>query len=316
ALDGVSLDSAASPMTRRMVDDTAKRLALLDERLPELDAAVVHAVCSIAMLIERCQLSEALSAHRDLMQAGFDAELKWLVGVKRVIELQQKSTTALDSQMSQHELTIKAPDEVKSYPATMKVYTRTGDKGTSSLFTGERRAKDDAVFDALGNTDELSSMLGLAIAYLQATPADTLIPRLEAIQCLLQDVGSNVATPLNTEKQQPGKIRRTRFDSDGYHCTQLEQWIDELSEGLPVHRSFILPSGGLAASTLHVARTICRRAERSLVPLKDDIDKETMVFVNRLSDFLFVAARWVAMAQGVPEKIYVHQQGRSTEFDK
>ncbi|KAJ2506029.1 hypothetical protein IWW47_001780 [Coemansia sp. RSA 2052] len=218
--------------------------------------------------------------------------------------------------MSQHELTIKAPDEVKSYPATMKVYTRTGDKGTSSLFTGERRAKDDAVFDALGNTDELSSMLGLAIAYLQATPADTLIPRLEAIQCLLQDVGSNVATPLNTEKQQPVKIRRTRFDSDGYHCTQLEQWIDELSEGLPVHRSFILPSGGLAASTLHVARTICRRAERSLVPLKDDIDKETMVFVNRLSDFLFVAARWVAMAQGVPEKIYVHQQGRSTEFDK
>ncbi|KAJ2334395.1 hypothetical protein GGI00_001878 [Coemansia sp. RSA 2681] len=95
ALDGVSLDSAASPMTRRMVDDTAKRLALLDERLPELDAAVVHAVCSIAMLIERCQLSEALSAHRDLMQAGFDAELKWLVGVKRVIELLQKSTTAL-----------------------------------------------------------------------------------------------------------------------------------------------------------------------------------------------------------------------------
>ncbi|KAJ2382154.1 hypothetical protein GGI05_005747, partial [Coemansia sp. RSA 2603] len=86
--------------------------------------------------------------------------------------------------------------------------------------------------------------------------------------------------------------------------------------GLPVHRSFILPSGGLAASTLHVARTICRRAERSLVPLKDDIDKETMMFVNRLSDFLFVAARWTAMKQGVTEKIYVHQKGRVTEFDK
>ncbi|KAJ2694737.1 hypothetical protein H4218_005487, partial [Coemansia sp. IMI 209128] len=207
-----------------------------------------------------------------------------------------------------------APEEVKSYPATIKVYTRTGDKGTSSLFTGERRAKDDAVFDALGNTDELSSMLGLAIAYLQATPAESLIARLEAIQCLLQDVGSNVATPLSTEKQ-VSKIRRTRFDPDGYHCTRLEQWIDELSEGLPVHRSFILPSGGLAASTLHVARTICRRAERSLVPLKDDVDRETLMFVNRLSDFLFVAARWVAMAQGVSERIYVHQKGRSTEFD-
>ncbi|KAJ1897497.1 hypothetical protein GGI03_002706 [Coemansia sp. RSA 2337] len=209
--------------------------------------------------------------------------------------------------MSQHDLTIKAPEEVKSYPATIKVYTRTGDKGTSSLFTGERRSKDDAVFEALGNTDELSSMLGLAIAYLQATPADTLISRLEAIQCLLQDVGSNVATPLNTEKQM-SKVRRTRFDPDGYHCEQLEAWIDELSEGLPVHRSFILPSGGLAASTLHVARTVCRRAERSLIPLKDDVDKETLMFVNRLSDFLFVAARWAAMKQGVTEKIYVRQQ--------
>ncbi|KAJ2549055.1 hypothetical protein GGH95_006314, partial [Coemansia sp. RSA 1836] len=104
------------------------------------------------------------------------------------------ATGGLRRSDDRNKLTIKAPDEVKSYPATVKVYTRTGDKGTSSLFTGERRAKD-AVFDALGNTDELSSMLGLAIAYLQATPADTLVPRLEAIQCLLQDVGSNVATP-------------------------------------------------------------------------------------------------------------------------
>ncbi|KAJ1818642.1 hypothetical protein LPJ60_004209, partial [Coemansia sp. RSA 2675] len=129
--------------------------------------------------------------------------------------------TALRQSDDRGKITIKAPEEVKSYPATIKVYTRTGDKGTSSLFTGERRAKDDAVFDALGNTDELSSMLGLAIAYLQATPAESLIARLEAIQCLLQDVGSNVATPLSTEKQ-VSKIRRTRFDPDGYHCTRLE----------------------------------------------------------------------------------------------
>ncbi|KAJ2841769.1 hypothetical protein J3B02_005786 [Coemansia erecta] len=217
--------------------------------------------------------------------------------------------------MSEHEIQIKSPDEVKSYPATIKVYTRTGDKGTSSLFTGERRSKDDAVFEALGTTDELSSMLGLAIAFIEeGTEAGELVSQLETIQCLLQDVGSNVATPLNSKSQ--AKIKRTRFDPDGFYCTRLEQWIDEMSVGLPVHRSFILPSGGRAASTLHVARTICRRAERTLVPLRDDIDKEAMVFVNRLSDYLFVAARWTAMKQGVTEKIYVHQEGRVTEFDK
>ncbi|KAJ2842865.1 hypothetical protein IWW36_005756, partial [Coemansia brasiliensis] len=95
--------------------------------------------------------------------------------------------------MSQHNIEIKSPDEVKSYPATIKVYTRTGDKGSSALFTGERRSKDDAVFEALGTTDELSSMLGLAIAHMDSN--SPLVSRLEQIQCLLQDVGSNVATP-------------------------------------------------------------------------------------------------------------------------
>ncbi|KAJ1746181.1 hypothetical protein LPJ79_005962, partial [Coemansia sp. RSA 1821] len=91
--------------------------------------------------------------------------------------------------MSQHDIEIKSPDEVKSYPATIKVYTRTGDKGSSALFTGERRSKDDAVFEALGTTDELSSMIGLAIAHMDSS--SSLVPRLEVIQCLLQDVGSN-----------------------------------------------------------------------------------------------------------------------------
>ncbi|KAJ1780924.1 hypothetical protein LPJ59_007162, partial [Coemansia sp. RSA 2399] len=103
--------------------------------------------------------------------------------------------------MSQKEITIKSPDEVKSYAATMKVYTRTGDKGTSALFTGERRGKDNAVFEALGATDELSSTLGLAVAHLESQEENSsstvdLVKRLEIIQCLLQDVGSNVATPV------------------------------------------------------------------------------------------------------------------------
>ncbi|KAJ2361502.1 hypothetical protein H4S01_005232 [Coemansia sp. RSA 2610] len=210
--------------------------------------------------------------------------------------------------------TIKTPDQLKSYPPTVKVYTRTGDRGTSALFTGERRRKDDAVFAALGTADELSSTLGLVIAHLEGTPASALVPRLETVQCLLQDVGSNVATPVGAKSQ--AKVKRTRFDADGFHSSNLELWIDELSPALPVHRAFILPSGGHAASTLHVARTICRRTERALVPLLADIDKETFTFVNRLSDFLFVAARWTAMKQGIAEKIYVHPQGRVTEYDK
>ncbi|KAJ1888980.1 hypothetical protein LPJ66_008287 [Kickxella alabastrina] len=222
----------------------------------------------------------------------------------------------LSTKMDSKDPMIKSPDEIKSYPATIKVYTRTGDKGTSALFTGERRSKSDSVFTALGTTDELSSTIGLAIAHIEGTDASSLITQLEIIQCLLQDVGSNVATPLGSARASKMKLSRTRFDPDGYHCTRMERWIDDMSVGLPVHRSFILPSGGLAASTLHIARTVCRRAERALVPLQEDIDKETMMFVNRLSDYLFVAARWVAMQQGITEKIYVHHKGRVTEFDK
>ncbi|KAJ1731361.1 hypothetical protein LPJ61_002575 [Coemansia biformis] len=90
AVEGIDVDTA-SPMTRRMVDDTNKRLEVLDERLPALDPQLVGAACTIALLIDKGLLTEAADAHRDLMQAGYDGELKWLVGIKRVIELCQKS---------------------------------------------------------------------------------------------------------------------------------------------------------------------------------------------------------------------------------
>ncbi|KAL2920076.1 hypothetical protein HK105_200142 [Polyrhizophydium stewartii] len=185
----------------------------------------------------------------------------------------------------------------------IKIYTRTGDKGTSSLFNGERRPKDDAIFEALGTIDELSSMIGLARAY-STEAGNGLEPKLDKIQCLLQDIASNVATPRSASNE--ARLARTEFDTDGALVTELENWIDELDEGLPPLKNFILPSGGKASSTLHVARSICRRAERRVVPLVAGSlsDASTGKYLNRLSDFLFTAARAAAKHESAVETIY------------
>ncbi|KAJ3216470.1 hypothetical protein HDU67_009425 [Dinochytrium kinnereticum] len=184
-----------------------------------------------------------------------------------------------------------------------KIYTRTGDKGTSALYTGERRPKDDEVFEALGTTDELSSALGLAREYCEDSK-NGLTQKIEKIQCLLQDVGSNIATPRSTASE--NKINKTHFDKEGHLAKELEDWIDELDKELPRLVNFIIPSGGKASSALHVARSICRRAERRIVPVVQSggADASAGVYVNRLSDFLFTAARYAAMKEGKTEVIY------------
>ncbi|CAC5416485.1 MMAB [Mytilus coruscus] len=168
-----------------------------------------------------------------------------------------------------------------------KIYTKTGDKGTSALYTGERRSKDDMIFSALGTTDELSSAIGIAAEYC----TETNIPvtdRLHEVQCALQDLGS----------------WKTTF-SDKY-VTDLENWIDEYTAELPPLTNFILPSGGKSATHIHLARSICRRAERSLTPLirAEEIGPEPLKYLNRLSDFLFTTARYAAMKEGREEIIY------------
>ncbi|KAJ3149222.1 hypothetical protein HDU89_003938 [Geranomyces variabilis] len=190
-----------------------------------------------------------------------------------------------------------------SEPRHLKIYTRTGDKGTSSLYTGERRPKDDDIFEALGTTDELSSLLGLAIAY-STDAKNGLEAKLQKVQCLLQDIGSNVATPRSNASD--AKLVRTTFDVNGTLVAELETWIDTLDAELPPLKNFILPSGGKAASTLHVARSVARRAERTVVPIvaAGFADESTVKYLNRLSDFLFNAARFAAKHEGQVETIY------------
>ncbi|KAF9110230.1 hypothetical protein BGX27_006622 [Mortierella sp. AM989] len=187
-----------------------------------------------------------------------------------------------------------------------KIYTKTGDKGTSSLFTGERRPKDDVVFDALGTNDELSSSIGFAREFCldQGDSLDGIVSQLEQIQCLLQDIGSNIATPRDSATAP--RLARTEFDADGQHVQDLEIWIDAMDQELPPLTSFILPSGGKAAASLHVARSVSRRTERRVVPLAQEqrVDKSVAIYLNRLSDYLFTCGRYAAMKAGRQEVLY------------
>ncbi|XP_033947507.1 corrinoid adenosyltransferase MMAB [Pseudochaenichthys georgianus] len=186
-----------------------------------------------------------------------------------------------------------------------KIYTKTGDKGFSSTFTGERRPKEDHIFEALGNTDELSSAIGLAREFC-LDKGHTFTYQLDKIQCILQDVGSNIATPQSSARE--SHISRTKFAAQP--ISDLETWIDKFTEELPPLTNFILPSGGKGSAALHLARTVCRRAERSVAPIvrSGEADPDVAKFLNRLSDYLFTAARYAAMKEGSVETIYTRPE--------
>lgn len=182
-----------------------------------------------------------------------------------------------------------------------KIYTKTGDKGFSSTFTGERRPKEDSIFEALGATDELSSAIGLAREFCK-DEGHKFIEELEKIQCVLQDVGSNVATPLSSARE--SHRAKTKFSTQP--VLDLESWIDKYTEELPPLTNFILPSGGKSSASLHMARAVCRRAERSVAPIvrSGEADPDVAKFLNRLSDYLFTLARYAATKEGEAESIY------------
>uniref|UniRef100_A0A914ZBB8 Corrinoid adenosyltransferase MMAB n=1 Tax=Panagrolaimus superbus TaxID=310955 RepID=A0A914ZBB8_9BILA len=168
----------------------------------------------------------------------------------------------------------------------------TGDKGSSSLFNNERRWKDDEAFHALGNTDELSSFLGICREHSSEDCLEDVTELITRIQCILQDLGSHVATPPNSSKK---KQERTVFDEK--FVKYVDGLIDEFGDKTPTIRQFILPGGGPLGSHLQYARALCRRAERSLVPLVRDeaIDENALKFLNRLSDLLFVLGRYACL---------------------
>jgi cob(I)alamin adenosyltransferase len=169
-----------------------------------------------------------------------------------------------------------------------KIYTRTGDNGTTALGTGERRKKYDLRIAAYGMLDELNAAIGIARLFTTGEP--TLDPALARIQNDLFDAGADLATP--GKGKGPGGERLTVTDAQ---VTWIESEIDRLNAELEPLRSFVLPGGFEAAAYLHLARTVCRRAERLIAELADQPDEsvtpELLKYVNRLSDFLFVAAR-------------------------
>jgi len=184
----------------------------------------------------------------------------------------------------------------------MKIYTKTGDKGTTATFSGERRAKRDAIFEALGTSDELSSHLGHARSLMAGNhKVREFAEELERIQCMLQDLQSSLATPQSAAE---GMLEKVKFNADNIKF--LEERIDCYTTELPELKNFILPGGSAAGSALHIARCVARRAERTVNQLEaqEAIDKNCAIFLNRVSDYLFTIARIVSYSEGVPETIY------------
>ena len=176
----------------------------------------------------------------------------------------------------------------------MKIYTKTGDSGDTSLFDNTRVSKADARVDAYGEVDELNACLGAARS---AGVGSDLAASLELIQKDLFALGARLADP--SARIAP---RVTKAAITAEAVERLEQLIDRLETEMPPLRSFILPGGSIAGALLHLARTVCRRAERRVIALGSDaVESVLVVYLNRLSDLLFVMARAVNHRAGEPE---------------
>ncbi|MGV8840769.1 MAG: cob(I)yrinic acid a,c-diamide adenosyltransferase [Bauldia sp.] len=188
--------------------------------------------------------------------------------------------------------------------ALNRIYTRTGDDGTTGLVGNERRSKADPRLEAIGAVDEANAAIG--VARLHATATATIDAILSRIQNDLFDLGADLATPVAA-----GEAGGVALRIAAGQVERLEREIDALNEALEPLRSFVLPGGSPLAAALHVARTAARRAERRMVALADaePVSLPALHFVNRLSDLLFVAARW-ANDRGAADVLWVPGQNR------
>lgn len=186
----------------------------------------------------------------------------------------------------------------------MSIVTKTGDGGQTGLFGPTRTSKASARLHAYGTVDELNALLGQSLA--ERPLVDPLRTQLHRIHNMLFTVGADLACPPKpwrrgaTPLSDRTKAKRVTVN----HIGTLERWIEELEGQLPPLQSFIVPGGSKGGALLHLARTVCRRAERWVVALKEQepINPQVLIFLNRLGDYLFLAARAVNRAEGIPEE--------------
>jgi cob(I)alamin adenosyltransferase len=185
-----------------------------------------------------------------------------------------------------------------------KIYTKTGDKGGTMLASGERVSKAATRIEAYGNVDELNSYVGLLLDHLRREKAfdgHWLLQSLARVQNELFDLGSELATPAKALRLDRQKVL------DQKDIAVLEGEIDTINDGLKPLANFVLPGGHTCNSLAHVARTVCRRAERDVVRLcqeETDVRSETQIYLNRLSDWFFVVSRGISQVLNVPEVLW------------
>ncbi len=174
----------------------------------------------------------------------------------------------------------------------ISIVTKTGDHGDTGLVGGMRVMKDDPRLHAYGTVDELNALLGVVLA--EKDLPSSLHSQLNRTQSVLFHLGATLATPNVTSKRSITKA----------HVQELEEWINAMESVLPPLRQFILPGGSRIAATLHHARTVCRRAERWVITLKEteDVSADVLMYCNRLSDYLFLAARMANVSAGIEEE--------------